>query len=89
MRPQLFAIAALAVAMAGPAAGQAYDPNYPVCIHYYGGRFSRDGIDCSYTSIQQCQSTASGLSAMCSENPFYAPRRAPQRLKHRSRHPVQ
>ncbi len=34
------------VALAGPAAGQAYDPNYPVCIHVYGGRFGGNYIDC-------------------------------------------
>lgn len=35
MRMKLFAIAGFAVALAGPAAGQAYDPNYPVCMHVF------------------------------------------------------
>ena len=86
MRLKLFAIAAFAVALAGPAAGQAYDPNYPVCIHVYGGRFGGNYIDCRFTSIPQCQANASGLPAICSENPFFAPPPPPRRRAHRGRH---
>lgn len=90
MRLQLFAIAAFAVALAGPAAGQAYDPNYPVCLHLYNGPMAGDHIDCSYTSIPQCQATASGLSAMCIVNPFFAaPPPPPERRVRRGRQPVQ
>ncbi|WP_166305040.1 MULTISPECIES: DUF3551 domain-containing protein [unclassified Bradyrhizobium] len=91
MRLKLFAIAACAVAafggvLAGPAAGQAYDPNYPVCMHVYGGRFGGNYIDCSFTSIPQCQASASGRGAMCSVNPFFAPQPPPKRRAHRGRH---
>jgi len=87
MRLKLYLIAAFALAMAGPAAAQAYDPNYPVCIQYFGGRLGGGGgyIDCRYTSIPQCQATASGLAAMCSINPYYAgPPPAPPRHHRRS-----
>ncbi|WP_426436101.1 DUF3551 domain-containing protein [Bradyrhizobium genosp. P] len=82
MRWKLYAIAALGVSFAGPAGAQAYDPNYPVCMHYYGGSFGGNYIDCSFTSIPQCQATASGRPAMCSVNPYYAgppPRRRTRR----------
>jgi hypothetical protein len=56
---------------AAPAQAQTYDPNYPVClqiyddmVHYYFG--------CRYTSIPQCQASASGRAAQCVVNPFYA-----------------
>ena len=91
MRPKLHAIglcaiAALGVLVSGPAAAQAYDPNYPVCLHVYGGRLTADYIDCSFTSIPQCQMSASGRSAMCSVNPFFAPPLPPKRRVHRHRH---
>lgn len=86
MRMKLFAIAGFAVALAGPAAGQAYDPNYPVCMHVFQGKFGGSYIDCSFTSIPQCQASASGRGAMCSENPFFAPPPPPKRSAHRGRH---
>ena len=85
MRLKLFAIAAAAVALTGPAAGQAYDPNYPVCMQVFQGR-AGNYIDCSFTSIPQCQMNASGRAAMCSVNPFFAPPPAPKRRVHRHRH---
>ena len=54
-----------------PSSAQTYDPNYPVCIHIYGDRLG-DRIDCTYTSLDQCAATASGLPATCLINPFYA-----------------
>jgi Protein of unknown function (DUF3551) len=87
MRLKLYATAALGVCLAGPAAAQAYDPNYPVCLHVYGGRLTGDYIDCSFTSIPQCQATASGRAASCAANPFYAgPREAPKRRARRHHH---
>jgi Protein of unknown function (DUF3551) len=77
---KLYAIGALAIALARPAAAQTYDPNYPVCMQYYGGSLGGSYIDCSFTSIPQCQATASGRPAMCSVNPYYAgPPAAPKR----------
>ncbi|WP_076866970.1 DUF3551 domain-containing protein [Bradyrhizobium mercantei] len=87
MRLKLFAVAAFAVTLTGPAAGQAYDPNYPVCMHVYGGRAAGGNyIDCSFTSIPQCQASASGRGAMCSVNPFFAPPPPPSRRTYRGRH---
>jgi hypothetical protein len=79
----LTAIATLFVA--ADASAQTYDPRYPVCMHVYslGGR-GGDFFDCSFTSLPQCQATASGRSASCDPNPYYAynepaPRKRPKR----------
>ncbi|MHC2332734.1 DUF3551 domain-containing protein [Bradyrhizobium sp. USDA 4454] len=84
MRLKLLAIAAFAVALTGPASGQAYDPNYPVCMQVFQGR-AGNYIDCSFTSIPQCQVSASGRAAMCSVNPFFAPPPSQKRRVHRHR----
>ena len=54
-----------------PARAQTYDPSYPVCLQTYG----IDGgyIECSFTSLAQCQASASGRSAQCLTNPYFAP----------------
>jgi Protein of unknown function (DUF3551) len=57
------------MAAAAPAHAQAYDPNYPVCMQVYGP-LSR--TECRYFSIPQCQASASGRSARCEINPFFA-----------------
>jgi len=70
----IFAVLALAAAFAVSAAqAQMYNPNYPFCLHVFG---SLDGerMDCIFTSIPQCQATASGRSAMCLINPYFAGR---------------
>lgn len=56
---------------AAPARAQTYDPNYPVCLQVYqrGGGY----IACGFTSMAQCQATASGRAAQCLVNPYYAP----------------
>lgn len=69
----LTAIATLFVA--ADASAQTYDPRYPVCMHIYslGGRGGGgEFFDCSFTSIPQCQASASGRSASCDLNPYYA-----------------
>jgi hypothetical protein len=53
---------------AAPAWAQTYDPRYPICLQTYG---IAAGIDCSYTSLAQCNATASGRAAQCSTNPFF------------------
>ena len=61
-----------AISASQPAQAQTYDnTNYPVCLNRYtwGGSHY---YDCSYTSLAQCQATASGLSATCDLNPYYA-----------------
>ena len=65
------AMAGALVALAGPASAQTYDPRYPVCLQVYQG-FMDFYYECGYTSIPQCQATASGRSAQCIVNPYYA-----------------
>jgi uncharacterized protein DUF3551 len=58
------------------ALAQAYDPNFPVCLQTYGRAGAN--IDCSYTSLPQCNASASGRAAQCLTNPFFAhPTRRP------------
>ena len=56
--------------IAAPASAQTYDSNFPVCLQTYG----IDGgyIDCSFTSLAQCAASASGRSAQCLTNPYFA-----------------
>ncbi|MCW5703841.1 MAG: DUF3551 domain-containing protein [Bradyrhizobium sp.] len=70
----LTAAAALCSAMifsVAPAHAQTYDPKYPVCLQVYQSMVDFY-FDCSYTSMPQCQMTASGRSAQCVINPYYA-----------------
>jgi hypothetical protein len=55
---------------AAPAQAQTYDPNYPICLQTYG--LGGSSIDCGYTSLDQCRSSASGLPAQCIANPYFA-----------------
>ena len=71
MRILALAILTIATVSAAPSArAQTYDPNHPVCLHAY--RWGGEYYDCSYTSLPQCNATASGLSAVCVINPYYA-----------------
>jgi uncharacterized protein DUF3551 len=58
------------VLVAAPSRAQTYDPNYPVCLQTYG--IDGSYIECSYTSLAQCQASASGRSAQCLTNPYFA-----------------
>ncbi|WP_076866969.1 DUF3551 domain-containing protein [Bradyrhizobium mercantei] len=88
MRLTFTIIAAVGVCIAGPATAQMYDPNYPVCMEVYEGRLTPEYVDCSFTSLPQCQATASGRSATCSVNPFYkGPKTAPKERRQRQRQP--
>ena len=76
MHHMVLAILALAtVAVAGPAAAQTYSPDYPVCLHVYG---PITYYECAYTSLAQCAGSASGRSAQCETNPYFA---GPRRLQ--------
>jgi hypothetical protein len=57
------------VSAAGPARAQTYDPNYPVCMQVF---FPASFYDCSFTSMSQCAASASGRSALCRPNPYFA-----------------
>ena len=70
MRVLVVAILAIsAVAAAGTAQAQTFDPNYPVCLHVFG---PDTFYDCGFTSLPQCAATASGRSAQCVVNPYFA-----------------
>ena len=73
-RARSLALAALAIAtvsLAGQAEAQTYDPNYPVCLQVYQGGIADYYFECAYTSIPQCQASASGRAAQCVVNPYY------------------
>jgi hypothetical protein len=90
MRLPLLTLTAIATLfVAADAGAQTYDPRYPVCMHKYtggGGGLGGGGgggyFDCSFTSLEQCRATASGLAASCDVNPYYAfdqPRPSPRK----------
>jgi Protein of unknown function (DUF3551) len=82
MRLLVLTILALAAsAAAGPVAAQPYDPRYPVCLRVYGPATYNE---CAYTTLAQCQATASGRAAECYPNAFYAnAAMAPSDRRHR------
>jgi hypothetical protein len=63
-------LAGATILTAAPATAQRYDPRYPVCLQTWewGGSTY---INCSFTSLDQCRMTASGLSGMCYANPYW------------------
>jgi hypothetical protein len=80
---RLLALTILAIATssaAGPAAAQTYDPHYPVCLRVYGPATYNE---CGYTSMAQCNATASGRAAECYPNAFAADMTAPPGRKYR------
>jgi hypothetical protein len=44
--------------------------DYPFCIR--GCDFGGGVGDCSFSSYQQCQATASGRDAYCAANPYFS-----------------
>ena len=64
-----------AVATAAPGRAQTYDPDFPVCLQTYG--IGGGSISCGYTSLAQCAASASGRSAECLVNPYFAVARTP------------
>jgi hypothetical protein len=90
MRSLFLAILALgAVQVAAPARAQTYDPNYPICLQIYDDMVHYT-FECAYTSVPQCQASASGRNAQCVVNPYYPKVPAkPAPLKKRPRKPVQ
>jgi hypothetical protein len=77
-----------AVSATAPAEAQTYNPYYPVCIHVFG---PANYFECRFTSIPQCQASASGRAAECVVNPYpasgYEEPPAPQhRRRHRHAH---
>ena len=71
MRIQLCSIIAVLVTLAAvPARAQTYDPRYPVCMQIVQTLGGMD-IDCSFTSMRQCQAGAYGRPATCLINPYF------------------
>jgi hypothetical protein len=71
---RILALAILTVATvltATPTLAQTYDPRYPVCLQIYQG-FTDYYFECGYTSLAQCNMSASGRAAQCVVNPYYA-----------------
>jgi hypothetical protein len=66
----LAALAIGAISAGAPAQAQTYDPNYPVCLHVWGR--GADYYECRYTSLPQCNASASGRAAQCLVNPYFA-----------------
>ena len=66
-RPWLALVAAGAVSAAAamPAAAR----EFPYCIK--GCDFGAGAGDCSFSSLAQCQATASGRDASCAANPYF------------------
>jgi hypothetical protein len=65
---RILALAILAVSI-GPAGAQTYDPDFPVCLHVYAR--GANYYECRYTSLPQCNASASGRSAQCVINPYF------------------
>jgi hypothetical protein len=61
----LVAAGAVSTAVAMPAAAR----DFPYCIK--GCDFGAGAGDCSFSSLAQCQATASGRDASCAANPYF------------------
>jgi hypothetical protein len=67
MRILALAIFAIGMISIGPAAAQTYGRAYPVCLRVHAHSY-----ECSYTSLPQCNASASGRAAQCFINPYFA-----------------
>jgi len=66
------AIGVMAAFNAAPAAaGGSPAGNAPFCIKGCDASSGGGLGDCSFATYQQCQATASGLTAWCASNPYY------------------
>jgi hypothetical protein len=63
-------LAAGGLAAVGTAPAEAVGTRYPFCIQ--GAEYPALS-NCSFTSYEQCQATASGRRLWCIENPYYNP----------------
>lgn len=75
MRILAWAILTIAAAsVAPPSRAQTYDPAYPVCLQVSQG-WNDYYFECAYTSLSQCNMSASGRAAQCIINPYYGGRK--------------
>jgi hypothetical protein len=82
--PALAILTFATILTAAPARAQTYDPAYPVCLQVYG--IGGGYIECGYTSLAQCNASASGRAAQWIINPYYAGAKASPGRRDR-RHP--
>lgn len=83
MRGLALAILATGTLLAtAPTHAQTYDPNFPVCLHVFG---PISYYDCGYSSLPQCNMTASGRAAQCVINPYFADARMDAPVAHHHR----
>lgn len=79
-RTILAALAASAMAALGAAPAEAVGTRYPFCIQ--GDEYP--GLsNCTFTSYEQCQATASGRFLSCIANPYYLSEGAPPQSGYR------
>ena len=74
--PALAILTIATVLTATPALAQTYDPKYPVCLQVYKG-WNDYYFECGYTSLAQCNMSASGRAAQCIVNPYYTGTKTP------------
>ena len=67
--PALAVLAIATISASAPAQAQTYGSDYPVCLHVYG---PITYYECRYSSIPQCNMSASGRPAQCVLNPYVA-----------------
>jgi Protein of unknown function (DUF3551) len=72
------------LALVGTAPAEAVRTRYPFCIQ---GNESPGLSNCSFTSYEQCQATASGRLLYCVANPYFNAGE-PDPRAHPGRHPV-
>ena len=81
MRIPAWAVLAIGtISAAAPASAQTYGGGYPVCLHVYG---PATYYECNYTSIPQCNISASGRAAQCVVNPYMANAYQDRRVRRR------
>jgi Protein of unknown function (DUF3551) len=73
--PALAIFTVATILTAAPAWAQTYNPDYPVCLQAFGEKAGY--IECGYTSLAQCDQSASGRAAQCVINPYFASAQAP------------
>jgi hypothetical protein len=78
--PALVILTIATVLTAAPVRAQTYDPAYPVCLHVYSR--GANYYECRYTSLPQCNASASGRAAQCDINPYFASGRLPAAGRH-------
>jgi len=68
--PALVILTIATVLTAARSQAQTYSPDYPVCLQ----ALSDNGgyIECGYTSLAQCNQSASGRGGYCLMNPYFA-----------------